>query len=238
MISGSERDVAAGKKAAVVPLVVVCNLAVGAAVVVVFTGAQAGEPRRLMGWISGGLTWRDLGTSPGRLRKLEVGQLCSAHSDLDRGLDERSQVVLGDRAHVTVRERTPPPHVTGHCQKKSIYIQTKKCSKDQIKYVTEGKQKIKLTSSQVLTAQSCPQGTSLLHGTTGLGLRRCLHSTGGSTLSSPETVRTQSTVLFLTPSEPQVAVHCCQPPTHHLKQVRRQKNRQKIKRSTREVNNN
>lgn len=128
---------------------------------------------------------RYLGGGPGRLRRLELGQLCRAHSDLDLGLVVRSQVFLDGSAHVTARERTPPPHVTGH-------------------------------SSQLPTAHSCPQGTSRLHGTTGLGLRRCLHSTGWSTLSSPDTVRTQRTVRFLKPSDPQVAVHCCQPPTHHL----------------------
>lgn len=61
---------------------------------------------------------RYLGGGPGRLRRPEFGQLCSAQSDLDRGLVVRSQVFLGARAHVTVRERTPPPHVTGHCNKK------------------------------------------------------------------------------------------------------------------------
>lgn len=61
---------------------------------------------------------RYLGAGPGRLRRLELGQLCRAHSDLDRGLDETSQVFLGVSAHVTVRERTLPPHVTGHCEKR------------------------------------------------------------------------------------------------------------------------
>ena len=73
-----------------------------------------------------------------------------------------------------------------------------------------------LTSSQAPTAQSCPQATSLLQGTIGLGFRRCLQSKGCSTLSSPVTVRTHSTVRFRTPSTPQVALQCCQPPTHHL----------------------
>lgn len=59
---------------------------------------------------------RYLRLGPGRLRRLELGQLCRAHSDLDRGLVERSQVFLGATAHVTVRERTAPPHVTGHCK--------------------------------------------------------------------------------------------------------------------------
>lgn len=58
---------------------------------------------------------RYLGGGPGRLRRPELGQLCRAHSDLDRGLVVRSQVFLGATAHVTLRERTPPPHVTGHC---------------------------------------------------------------------------------------------------------------------------
>lgn len=65
---------------------------------------------------------RYLGGGPGRLRILELGQLCNAQSDLDRGLDVRSQVLLGARAHVTVRERTPPPHVTGHCKEKRTQL--------------------------------------------------------------------------------------------------------------------
>lgn len=60
---------------------------------------------------------RYLGGGPGRLRRLELGQLCRAHSDLDRGLVERSHF-LDASAHMTVRERTPPPHVTGHCKEK------------------------------------------------------------------------------------------------------------------------
>lgn len=59
---------------------------------------------------------RYLGGGPGHLRRLELGQLCRAHRDRDRGLVERSQVFFGASAHVTVRERTPPPHVTGHCK--------------------------------------------------------------------------------------------------------------------------
>ncbi len=156
---------------------------------------------------------RYLGGGPGRLRRLELGQLCRAHSDLDRGLVERSHF-LDASVHVTVRERTLPPHVTGHCKEKvrKINAKEKQENRQQLR-----KMEKKCTSSQFPTAQSCPQGTSLLHGTTGLGLRRCLHSTGWSTLSSPDTVRTQSTVRFRIPSDPQVAVHCCQPPTHHLR---------------------
>lgn len=123
MISGIvvlrvERDVVVGMKAVVVSLVVVSFLtvmaAVGAAVVVVLVGAQV--PGCSVGWLLGGKTRRYLGGGPGRLRRPELGQLCRPHSDLDRGLVERSQVFLGARAHVTVRERTPPPHVTGHCK--------------------------------------------------------------------------------------------------------------------------
>lgn len=58
---------------------------------------------------------RYLGGCPGRLWRPEFGQLWRAQSDLDRGLVDRSQVFLADTAHITVRERTPPPHVTGHC---------------------------------------------------------------------------------------------------------------------------
>ena len=127
MISGSvvlgvKRDVVVGMKAVVVSLVVVFFLtviaAVGVAVAVVLVGAQVDVDVGcfLVGWLFGGKTRRYLGGGPGRLRRPELGQLCRAHSDLDRGLVERSQVFLGATAHVTVRERTLPPHVTGHCK--------------------------------------------------------------------------------------------------------------------------
>ncbi len=120
VVVGTERDVVVGMKAVVVSLVVVFFLivtaAVGALVVMVLAGVQVGVPGCLVGWLLGGKMRRYLGGSPGRLRRLELGQLCRAHSDLDRGLVERSQVFLGASAHVTVRERTPPPHVTGHCK--------------------------------------------------------------------------------------------------------------------------
>lgn len=61
---------------------------------------------------------RYLGEGPGRLRRLEFGQLCRAHSDRVRGLFSRLQVSVGANVHVTLRERTPPPHVTGHCKNK------------------------------------------------------------------------------------------------------------------------
>lgn len=64
-----------------------------------------------MGFGLGGLYF---GGGPGRLRRPELGQLCRPHSDLERGLLDRSQVLFGARAHVILRERTPPPHVTGH----------------------------------------------------------------------------------------------------------------------------
>lgn len=131
MISGSvvlgvERDVVVGMKAVVVSLVVVFFLtvtaAVGAAVAVVLVGAQVDVGCFLVGLLFGGKMRRYLGGGPGRLRRLELGQLCRAHSDLDRGLVERSQVFLGVSAHVTVRERTLPPHVTGHCKGRSTQM--------------------------------------------------------------------------------------------------------------------
>lgn len=122
VVLGVERDVVEGMKAVVVAVVVVFLFtvtvaAVGAAVAVVLEGAQVGaDVGCLVGRLLGGKMRRYLGGGPGRRRRLELGQLCKAHSDLDRGLVERSQVFLGDSAHVTVRERTPPPHVTGHCK--------------------------------------------------------------------------------------------------------------------------
>lgn len=122
VVVGTERDVVVGIKAVVTSLVVVFFLmviaAVGVAVAVVLAGVQVGAPGCLVGWLLGGVMRRYLGGGPGRLRRLELGQLCRAHSDLDRGLVERSQVFLGASAHVTVRERTPPPHVTGHCKER------------------------------------------------------------------------------------------------------------------------
>lgn len=119
VVLGVERDVVVGMKAVVVSLVVVFFLTVietvGPAVVVVFMGAQVVVLGCLVGWLLGGLMRRYLGGGPGLLRRPELGQLCRAHSDLVRGLVERSQVFLGANVQVTVRERTPPPHVTGHC---------------------------------------------------------------------------------------------------------------------------
>ena len=86
----------------------------GAGELVVLVGAQVAG--RLGGWLLGGGMRRYFGGGPGRLRRLVLGQLWRAHSDLDRGLVERSQVFLGATAQVTMRERTPPPHVTGHCR--------------------------------------------------------------------------------------------------------------------------
>lgn len=87
-------------------------VAVGVAENVALVGAQVAG--RLVGWLLGGWMRRYFGGGPGRLRRLVLGQLWRAHSDLDRGLVDRSQVFLGATAHVTIRERTPPPHVTGH----------------------------------------------------------------------------------------------------------------------------
>lgn len=120
VLSGVERDVVVEMKAVVVSLVVVFFLTVvavvGAVMAVVLVGAQVVVPGCLLGWLLGGWMRRYIGGGPGRLRRPELGQLCRAHSDLDRGLVERSQVFMGASPHVTVRERTPPPHVTGHCK--------------------------------------------------------------------------------------------------------------------------
>lgn len=118
VVLGVERDVVVGMKAVVVSLVIVFFLTVietVGPVVVVFMGAQVVVPGCLVGWLLGGLMRRYLGGGPGLLRRPELGQLCRAHSDLVRGLVERSQVFLGATVQVTVRERTLPPHVTGHC---------------------------------------------------------------------------------------------------------------------------
>ena len=102
MILGVKRDVVVGMS--------------GAAVAVVLVGVQVDETGPLVGWLLGGKMRRYLGEGPGRLRRLEFGQLCRAHSDRVRGLVVGSQFFLGANAHMTVRERTPPPHVTGHCR--------------------------------------------------------------------------------------------------------------------------
>lgn len=112
-------------KAVVVSLVVVFFLtvtaAVGADVAMVLGGVQVGVGVEwLVGLLLGGYNWRYLGGGPGRLRRLELGQLCRAHSDLVRGLVERSQVFFG--AHTTERDRTLPPHVTGHCREGTTQI--------------------------------------------------------------------------------------------------------------------
>lgn len=112
--------VVVGMKAVVLSLVAVffhtAVVVVGAAVI--FMGAQVGETGCWVGRLLGGKMRRYLGGDPGRLRRLELGQLWRAHRDLDRGFVERSQVFLGATAHVTMRERTPPPHVTGHCEER------------------------------------------------------------------------------------------------------------------------
>lgn len=140
------RDVVFGIEVVVVSLVVVLSLrviaAVGAAEDVVIMGAQVGETGCWAGWLLGGKMWRYLGGGPGRRRRLELGQLCRAHSDLDQGLVERSQVFLGANVHVTVRERTPPPHVTGHCEmEEHKYSNSEKIKKTRVR-------KIKATEKQ------------------------------------------------------------------------------------------
>lgn len=87
---------------------------VGAAEDVVLPGAQVDEAGRVVGWRLRGMMRRYLGGGPGCLRRPVLGQLCRPHSDLERGFVDGSQVFFGANVHVTVRERTPPPHVTGH----------------------------------------------------------------------------------------------------------------------------
>ena len=112
--SGVEGDSVVGTTVVVVSLVV---FFVAGTVAVGLVGAQVGEAVGSSGRLFGGEMRRYLGGGPGRLRRLAFGQLCRAHSDLDRGLVVRSQVFLGARTpHVTMRERTLPPHVTGHCK--------------------------------------------------------------------------------------------------------------------------
>lgn len=62
---------------------------------------------------------RYLDAGPNRLRRLEFGQFCKPHSDLVLGLVEGSQAFVGASAQVTRRERTLPPHVTGHCKEET-----------------------------------------------------------------------------------------------------------------------
>lgn len=88
--------------------------AVGAAEDVVLPGAQVDEAGRAVGWRLRGSTRRYFGGGPGCRRRPVLGQLGRPHSDLERGLVDGSQVFFGASVHVTVRERTPPPHVTGH----------------------------------------------------------------------------------------------------------------------------
>lgn len=124
VVLGTEGDVVLGIKAVVVSVIVVPSITVmavvGAAEDVVLLGAQVDEAGRVVGLLLGGMMRRYLGGGPGFLRRLEFGQLCRPHSDLERGLVDRSHVFFGASAHVTVRERTPPPHVTGHCVKKNM----------------------------------------------------------------------------------------------------------------------
>jgi hypothetical protein len=68
----------------------------------------------------GGKRRRYLVGGPGRLRRLELGQLCSAHSERERGLVVRSQLFRGANTHVTDLERTAPPHDTGHWRRTRI----------------------------------------------------------------------------------------------------------------------
>lgn len=109
---------ASGMKAAAVCLIVVLAVtvmaAVGAAEDVMLPGAQVDEAGRVVGGRLRGTMRRYLGGGPGWRRSPVLGQLCRPHSDLERGLADGSQVFWGASMHVTVRERTPPPHVTGH----------------------------------------------------------------------------------------------------------------------------
>lgn len=105
----------------VVDVVVVGAAVVGAAVGLV--GAWLGVAGLMVELLLGGKTRRYLGGGPKRLRRPELGQLCRPHRDLVRGLVEGSQGFLGASVHVTVRDRTLPPHVTGHCEDKDTIKQ-------------------------------------------------------------------------------------------------------------------
>jgi len=111
VVSQAAEDVGKGVAGAAVVVLCVVVVVVVVAVVVGYLGRRVVA---LLDRVFGGKRRRYLGGGPGRLRRLELGQLCRPHSARGRGLVAGSQGCFGNSEHVTDRDRTAPPHVTGH----------------------------------------------------------------------------------------------------------------------------